>query len=271
MPPAASLYVGRTVHARETPFAQSFSYKIAMVDIDIDRLDEAANHARLFSIDKPNVSSLRQRDFGSGGKTSLRGWAVEQLFKADIELNGGAIRMVTFPRILGYSFSPITLWFGYGPDDDLRGVIYEVHNTFGERHSYVGRTPAEVGRIRQSVDKNFHVSPFFDIEGRYRFTLHPPEDRLNVVIETLTDTGRSHTASIVAKRQKLTDFQILACLAKMPFMAHGVTAGIHWEALKLWLKGAGYRPKPPLPKQNISVATLETASAQADNAMGRHV
>jgi DUF1365 family protein len=143
--------------------------------------------------------------------------------------------------VLGHGFSPLAVWFGYGPDDALRGVIYEVHNTFGEAHAYVSRF--EAGQ-RTEADKQFHVSPFMDISGRYRFTLREPGDRLDLVIENLDEGGRTHVATITARRREFRDASLLGWLVQMPFSGLGVVLAIHWQALFIWMRGAGYRDKP---------------------------
>src|SRR6202008_4386235 len=122
----------------------------------------------LFSVGRGNAISFHATDHGArNASVPLRLWAEARYAEAGIRLDGGAIRLITFPRVLGYGFAPISLWFGHGPGGELRGVIYEVHNTFGETHSYVSAFDTDV---RPEVDKEFHVSPFFDVSGRYRFT-----------------------------------------------------------------------------------------------------
>ena len=250
--PALRLLTGHTVHARLTPFEQRFRYRLVMVDVDIDRLDEASRQTSLFSVDRPNLYGLRRAEHGERTDGNLRSWAEDQLRKADVDLEGGAIRLVTFPRQLFYRFAPLSIWFGHGPDGELRGVIYEVNNTFGESHSYVA--PVEDGRHRTLADKRFHVSPFFDISGRYRFTLNRSDDALGLVIDTLVDGARTHMATISARARPATTGGLAKTALAQPFSALGVTAGIHFEALKLWLRGAGYRSKPAPPAEAVTVA-----------------
>jgi DUF1365 family protein len=240
--PAASLYIGRTVHRREQPFVRGFSYPIAMIELDIDRLPEADAQSRLFSVDRPNAISFRSEDHGERRKgAALRPWAEARFAEAGIDLEGGRIRLACFPRVLGHGFSPLSLWFGEGPDGAVRGVIYEVRNTFGEAHAYVSRFDADE---RAEAEKHFHVSPFFDVSGRYRFTLKEPGERLDLVVENLGDAGRTHVATITSQRREFCDGALLRWLLRMPFSGLGVILAIHWQALFIWLKGAGYRDKP---------------------------
>jgi len=240
--PPASLYVGRTSHRREKPFVRAFSYPIAMLELDIDRLAEADARARLFSVERANAISFRSSDHGARTKgASLRAWAEDRYREAGVDLAGGRISLVSFPRVMGHGFSPLAIWFGYGPDEGLRGVIYEVHNTFGEAHAYVARF--EAGQ-RAEAAKEFHVSPFMDVAGRYRFTLREPGDRLDLVIENLDEAGRTHVATITARRREFRDASLLGWLVRMPFSGLGVVLAIHWQALFLLLKGARYHDKP---------------------------
>ena len=250
--PALRLYKGRTTHVRFTPFERRFNYRIFMIDIDIDRLSEASKSSWLFSVGRPNLFSFKRKDHGGRESTALRPWAESEFAKADITLNGGSIRLVTFPRGLFYKFAPISVWYGYGSEGDLRGVIYEVNNTFGETHCYIAK--AGNGRSQHKSNKNFHVSPFWDVTGQYRFTIHPIGKTMNVIVDSIVDGERIHMANIKAKALPATTGNFLKTAVTKPLSALGVTIGIHWEALWLWLRGAGYRSKPIPPEQRTTIA-----------------
>jgi hypothetical protein len=252
--PALNLWKGQTVHARYVPFKRRFAYDLALIDVDIDRLVEADGQTAFFSVDKPNLFSFARKDHGARADVPLRPWAEDMLAKAGVALDGGAIRLVTLPRHLFYKFSPISLWYGYSPAGDLRGIIYEVNNTFGDTHSYVAAVTGN--RSQHEAGKAFHVSPFFDVTGTYRFTLRAPDDRLGVVVESLKDGTRLHMANIIARRQPATARTLVATTLSRPFSTLGVTLGIHWQALKIWLRGAKYRPRPTPPGQAASVAAV---------------
>lgn len=251
--PALALYKGQTRHTRFVPFKQSFAYKLFLIDVDIDRLDEANKQSRCFGVDGPALFSFHRRQHGDRKNTALRPWAEKMFAGADISLEGGPIRLVTLPKHLFYKFAPISLWFGYGPDQTLRGIIYEVNNTFGDTHAYVAPTGAL--RTQHEADKRLYVSPFFDVTGKYRFTLRAPDARLSLVIENLVDGTRTHMASLTAKRHEATSGAFLKASFTRPLSTLGVTAAIHFEALKLWLKKAGYRSRPPAPETAMSKAT----------------
>lgn len=243
MKPAARLWFGRTAHVREKPFRRAFNHRVAMIEADIDRLAEADRLSKLFSVNRGNAISFRETDNGArSAAVPLRAWAEGRYAEAGIDLDGGAIRLITFPRVLGYGFSPISVWYGHGPGGDLRGVIYEVHNTFGEAHAYV----SALGQadVRDKAGKEFHVSPFFDVSGEYRFTLKPSEERMALTVENMAADGRHHVASLNLRATALTTPAVLKWLVTMPISGLGVMAAIHWQALCLWLKGARYRDKP---------------------------
>ncbi len=254
MTPALSLYVGRTTHARRAPFAHRFAYRIAQILIDVDRLDDAARASRWFSVERFNLFSFRRRDHGDRSGGDLRPWAEAAFATAGIRLDGGAVRLMCFPRVLGHVFNPLSIWFGHGPDGALRGVIYEVSNTFGDRHAYVAAAGA-LGPTRQQTNKRFHVSPFFDVRGGYAFRLTPPGDAFQLTIRYVVEGAQVFSAAQATTRRTADDVGFLRVFFGQPLMTLKVVGGIHWQALRLWLKGARYRgrPAPPAP---LSVGVL---------------
>lgn len=258
--PAAQLWFGKTVHQRETPFKRRFSHRIAMLEIDIDRMGEAEKLSGLFSVGRGNIVSFRASDYGPrAAGVSLRAWVEARFTEAGITLGGGSIRLLSFPRVLGYGFAPISLWQGFGPDGELRGVIYEVHNTFGETHCYVSALTPDDGK--QLAEKEFFVSPFFDVSGQYRFGLRRSDAAISLTVENLAPDGRQHVATLAVEPRPLTSGQVLKWAATMPISGIGVVIAIHWQALLLWLKGAGYRDKPAQRARRTSLAQPETTYA----------
>ena len=256
----ARLWFGTTTHRREQPFRRSFKHRIAMLEIDIDRLAEAAGLSRLFSVDRGNAISFRQSDHGERQPNgNLRRWAEGRFREAGIDLKSGQIRLLSFPRVLGYGFAPISIWLGHDVNGALRGVIYEVHNTFGETHSYVSAFDSTGVRTRS--EKHFHVSPFFDVSGEYRFTLNPGEDGMGLVVENMSPDGRLHVASLSILPKPLTTPAILKWLVAMPISGLGVMVAIHWQALRLLMKGARYRDKPEQSAQRTTLAKPEVTTA----------
>ncbi|HET7797517.1 MAG TPA: DUF1365 domain-containing protein, partial [Nevskia sp.] len=219
-----------------------FVYTVFYVVWDIDRIDEAVAPLRLFSHNRFNLLSFRDADHGSGATApgALRAWAEALLASAKIDLDGGRIRLLAFPRLFGFAFNPISMWYCEHRDGTLRAVIAEVRNTFGEKHCYLLASDGQPMPYQQphEKDKCFHVSPFFDLVGRYRFTLEDPGERLRVVIHETRDGVPILDATLAGERVALSDGAIVRQVLRMPLMTFKVVAGIHWEALKIWLRGA---------------------------------
>lgn len=182
----------------------------------------------------------------------MRGWVEAQLRNAGLAASARRIRLLCFPRILGFVFNPLSIFFVHGEGERLEAVIYEVSNTFGQSHAYV--VPASGGaRERQAADKVFFVSPFYRVEGRYLFDLTAPGEDFRLSIVKETDGAADFTASLTARRRPLTDAALLKLFFAMPLMTLGVVAAIHFEALRLWLKGARFDPRPPRNRAAASV------------------
>ncbi|MCO4054739.1 MAG: DUF1365 domain-containing protein [Bosea sp.] len=252
---AAALYPGDVMHARMKPKAHRFAYKVFCVLLDLDRLDEAGRASALFSVGRFNLLSFQPRDHGGAEASvrgSLRAHVDALLAPAGVDASGGRVLLLCYPRLLGFAFNPISVYFVYGRNGDPVAMIYEVRNTFGDMHTYV--CPVVEGEmseagIRQERDKLFYVSPFMDQAMRYRFRIRPPDERVSVRILETDSEGPILAATFTGMRQDLTSAAILkACLA-MPLMTLKVVAGIHWEAMKLWFKGIAFhaRPLPPPP------------------------
>jgi DUF1365 family protein len=247
------LWTGHTLHKRFVPFERAFRYGLVLMDIDIDRLEAAARLSPLFKVNRPGLFSFHEKDHGGRERTgNLRRWAEDMFATAGVNIRTGSIRLVTFPRHLFYKFAPLSLWYGYDPSGRLRGIIYEVNNTFGEHHCYVA--PVEGTRSVHEAGKSFHVSPFFDLSGAYRFTLRPPGPTLDVVIENIGAGGRTHLANIKARPLSASTGNFLRLALRNPMSSLGVVLGIHWQALCLWLRGAKYHRKPPAPAQPATLA-----------------
>lgn len=159
--------------------------------------------------------------------------------------------LLAYPRVLGYVFNPISIWYAFGPDDRLRALIHEVRNTFGDKHIYV--VAVDPQSPRHEFDKALHVSPFMDVDGRYQFSLNVPGDRLVVGIDHSDADGSLLRASLTARRLPFTDANLLRLFATHPLLTMKVMVGIHWQALRLWAKGAVYRPRPQPAACSISV------------------
>ncbi len=244
--PAPGLFRGRTVHARFGAVTHSLAYDIYQLLIDVDDVEASFKGLNWLKYNRFAPFAFYDRDHGDRSGAPLRAWVEMRLAEAGIKLDGGAIRLLTFPRVLGFVFNPISVFFAYGMQGELKGVVYEVNNTFGETHSYVA--PASNDAIEHhSADKVLHVSPFFDVSGRYAFTLRAPDDSITLVIDKYKDKIRDHVASLKARRLPFSDAALAHAFFTMPFLTIKVVAAIHFEALKLLFKGAQYHNKPAPP------------------------
>ena len=252
MTAAAELYVGKTTHARFKPQPHKFRYGVFQLLVDIDRLDEAFAGLRTLDVGRFGLFGFETRDHGYRDNRSLRSWVETQLATAGAPASAARIRLLCFPRILGFVFNPLSIFFVYDAQDRLEAVIYEVNNTFGQTHAYVTPAVGE-GDQRQEADKVFYVSPFYGVEGGYRFRLSPPSRSFDLVICKHSGGETDFVATLSAERRPLTDGALMRLFFGMPFMTLGVVAAIHWEALRLWLKGAPFHSRPPGPRASVSV------------------
>lgn len=247
---ASCLYFGRVMHRRLGAVRHRFAYRVFSLLVDIDELPALDRRLRLFSHNRWNLFSLMDRDHGDRSGRALRPWIDNMLARSGIETEGGPVRLLCFPRVLGYVFMPLSIWFCHHRDGSLRAVLYEVHNTFGEAHGYLIPVAPDLpgdAPVRQRCDKAFYVSPFIGMSGSYRFRLRRPDARLAVVVRQSGADGQGLVAVQTGRRRPLTDGALLRAFVGYPLMTFKVIAAIHWEALRLWLKGApfGARPAPP--------------------------
>lgn len=250
----SALYFGEVVHQRVKPRRHRLAYRVFAMLIDLDELDGLHDRLRLFSHNRFNLFSFYDRDHGRGRAEPLRPWLESHLQRAGVDIRDGAIRILCYPRILGYVFNPLTVYFCYGRDGTSAAILYEVNNTFGQRHTYlIPVTAPDRGVVRQACSKRFYVSPFNDIEGGYRFRVALPDEAIAVVINQHDDAGPLLHASFKGRRAALSDRALAAAFVRYPLMTVKVIAGIHWEALRLWRKGLGIVRRPPPPLEPVTV------------------
>jgi uncharacterized protein len=236
----SSLYVGSVFHRRLAPKPHRFRYRLFWLLLDLDELPSLYQRLKVFSHNRRNLFSLFDSDHGDGGASPLRAQA-DRLFEAQgIDTGGGPIRLLCMPRTFGYDFNPISVYFCHHPDGALAALIYEVHNTFGERHSYVLPVTDSGGSVRQACAKSFFVSPFMPMGLRYEFHVSPPGETLTVAIRASGPDGVILRAALTAEQRELTDANLLKAGFAFPVEAMKTTAAIHWEAMRLWLKGVAY-------------------------------
>ena len=249
----SALYFGTVTHQRLKPVRHELNYRVFSLLLDLDELPALARRLRLFSHNRFNLFSFHDRDHGLRDGTSLRPYVEGQLARAGIALGGGPIRLLTFPRVLGYVFNPLSIYFCHDADARLRAILYEVSNTFGEQHSYLIPVSGQDGLVSQSCAKEFYVSPFMEMACRYEFRLSAPGETIAVYIRQSDRAGPILHASLAGARAELTDRTLARAFLTHPLMTLKVIGGIHWEALRLWRKGLKILPRPAPPADPVTI------------------
>ncbi|MDQ0316328.1 DUF1365 domain-containing protein [Amorphus orientalis] len=241
---AFSLFVGSVMHARLKPVGHRFTYRVFSVLADLDRLGEARRLSPLFAVNRFAPISLHERDHGPGDGSPLRPHVDRLLAEAGVA-RPDRVLMLSYPRILGYVFDPITVYFAYR-GDELAALLYEVRNTFGERHTYVAPVrdgEATAAGIVQQADKAFYVSPFMPMDETYRFHILPPGHAVRLRIMERDRDGPTLSATFVGEHRPATRRSLAHAFATIPLMTFKVIAGIHYEALRLWWKRVPLVPR----------------------------
>ena len=241
----ASLYVGDVMHARLKPFVHRFNYRVMSLLIDLDRLEQADRQSPLFGVNRRALYSFHERDHGQRDGTSLRAHAAACARARGIDLTGGHVQLLCYPRLLGYAFNPLSVYYCFDAAGDLVLMIYEVRNTFRQMHHYVLPVAPEQRRaelVRQQQDKTFNVSPFIAADMRYHFRVTPPGDAVRIRILENDADGPLLAATFSGRRRPLTTASLAKAFLALPFVTVKIIAAIHWQALRLWLKGAKLVP-----------------------------
>ncbi len=245
------IYFTKVMHRRLFPVQYRFTYRVFSLLLDLDALDQVP--ALLGRRKGFALLRFAPEDHGPRDGSPLRPWADQLLRARGIDLEGGRIRLLCMPRVLGYGFNPLSLWYCEHADGQLRAVLAEVSNTFGDSHFYLlanGGKPL-AWPVRDRATKCFYVSPLMEMASEYHFRLAEPAEKLGVFIRQFHADGRLQlVATQSGAGEPLTQRALWRALRRMPLMGFKVLAAIHWQALKIWLRGASYVPKtdPPPPK-----------------------
>ena len=251
---------GVVTHTRFKPRGHRLRYRIFMLLLDLDELTALDRSLRLFGLDRFRLTGFSERDHLHGSATPLKTQVEAHLAAAGLA-HGGSVRMLCMPRILGAVFNPLTVYFCHRPDGALSAILYEVNNTFGEKHSYL--IPAEDRPvIEQGTEKGFYVSPFMDMDLAYGFRIVPPGDHVSVAVDVSDAEGRVLVAAFAGTRVELTDAALWRAWLSHPLMTLGVMSAIHWEALKIWLKGEKIRARPKAPARPVTVVAQNHPAAR---------
>lgn len=244
-PPGPELLVGTVYHRRLRPVDHAFTYPVFGVRLPLRRLDAA--RCAVFGVDGPGLMSFHQADHGPRDGSPLLPW-IEALLARHGLPHDGEILLQTFPRVLGFVFNPVSFWYCHDRHGTLVAVLAEVNNTFGGRHAYLLHHPD--GRALRAGEelaaaKVFHVSPFCDVRGGYRFRFHPGPAQVLVRIDHDDEAGVLLRTAVSGRRIAWSTARLLGAFARMPLLTFGVVARIHWQALRLWRRGVpflGARP-----------------------------
>lgn len=256
---SSALYVGEVMHQRMRGPRYRFRYRVFSLLIDLADAEAGFPGLRWLSHNRFNLLGFHDRDHGPRTGEPLRPWIKRVLRDAGVDTELGRVLLNLYPRVLGYQFNPLTVWYCENRSGEVVAIVCEVSNTFGEHHHYLlhqGGQPL-LWPFRAVADKVFHVSPFIGMKMRYHFRFHPPSERLAVHIrETeMTEAGEQLTllATHTARRKPMNDLTLLGQVLAIPFLTLKVITLIHWQALKIWLRGGQFHRSPPPPTKEISV------------------
>lgn len=244
MPPSPVLCVGHVMHRRLRPAVNAFTYPVFYVQLPLRNL--MAAQRGIFSVDRWNLLSFYSRDHGPRDGSPLLPWIEGVLAEHGLSADGEII-LQSFPRVLGYVFNPVSFWFCHAADGRLIAILAEVNNTFGGTHCYLlhqdGATLRDGEELR--AEKCFHVSPFNEIEGHYRFRFRRKGHTQSVRIDYDDAHGPLLLTAISGTPRPWSASALLRAFLGMPLQTAGVMVRIHWQALKLWLKGVPFHGAHP--------------------------
>lgn len=250
------LYTGWVRHERTRPARNAFRYPIYYLGLDLDELPELDRRLRLFSHNRANLMSFWDRDHGPRDGSSLRAWIDRLVARAGIDLTGGRVMLLTFPRVLGARFYPVSFWYCFSADGVPRAVLAEVHNTYRDHHNYVLHNNGEPfdWDSRPRAAKAFWVSPFVQTEDvEYEFAFSEPAESLSVTIRDFVSGPLMLVAGINLSAREITDSALWrTALRHGPVSVVGLLR-IHWQALKLVAKRVPFHPHKPPPHEETSL------------------
>ena len=249
----SSIYIGNVIHKRFKPKIHFFKYKVFSILLDISEIDILDKSLKIFSYNKFNIVSFYDADHGPRDGTSIKKWVIKNLNDNRINTENIKIKLLCYPRIFGYVFNPLSVFFIYNKKSELISILYEVKNTFGEQHTYVFKTKENENYIKHTCKKKFHVSPFIEMDCTYFFKILKPSEKISVIIDQYDEEGKLLYASQDGDRIELNNKNLVLSYLRHPFMTFKIIVAIHFEAFKLWTKGIKFIKKRFKIKNNISI------------------
>ena len=244
------IYNGSVKHQRFKPIEHSLNYKTFSLLVDLDEIKSLSKNISIFSLNKFNIFSFYNLDHGARDGSSPKEWVLKNIKKFKINNNITKIKLLCYPRIFGYVFNPLSIFYCY-ENDNLKAIFYEVKNTFNEQHTYIFKIKNE-GKIEQKCKKKFYVSPFMDMETYYNFKLLNPKEKLSIFIRQTDGKETVLTATQTGDKKEFSFKQLLINFFKYPLMTIKIISSIHYEAFFLWKKGAVYRKRDNKILNNLS-------------------
>ena len=247
------IYTGNVIHKRFKPKTHYFKYKVFSLLVDLSELELLDKKLKIFSYNKFNIVSFYDKDHGARDGSSIKMWVINNLKKNNIDTNNIQIKLLCYPRIFGYVFNPLSVFYIYDNNSNLISILYEVKNTFGEQHTYIFKTDINHNLIQHACKKKFHVSPFIEMDCIYFFRLLKPGNKISVIIDQNDKEGKVLYASQDGIRSEMTNANFIKSYLKHPLMTFKIIVAIHFEAFKLWTKGIKLIKKTLKIKNNITI------------------
>jgi DUF1365 family protein len=248
----SSIYNGTVIHKRFKPKIHYFKYKVFSLLIDLSELEYLSKKIKFFSHNKFNLVSFYEKDHGNRDGSSLVSWVKKNLKDNDINCENVKIKLLCYPRILGYVFNPLSVFYIYDMDEKLVCILYEVKNTFGEQHTYIFKVNNDQNLYQHNCSKKFHVSPFIEMNCKYFFRLLKPGEKISVIIDQYETDEKLLYASQDGQRVDFNTKELIKSYFRHPLMTFKIISAIHFEAFKLWLKGIKFIKKKIKIKNNIT-------------------
>ena len=250
----SNIYNGTVIHKRFKPKEHFFKYSVFSLLIDLSELDFLDKQVRFFSYNKINLISFYDKDHGNRDGTSIIDWVKKNLNQNSISSENIKIKLLCYPRILGYVFNPLSVFYVYNNQDKLSAILYEVKNTFGEQHTYIFKINNSDKLLQHNCLKKFHVSPFIEMDCKYFFRTLTPDKKMSVVIDQYDNNDdKLLYASQDGYIADLKSSELLKSYIKHPLMTFKIIIAIHFEAFKLWSKGIKFIKKKLKLKNNITI------------------